>query len=276
MFRSSTPFTRFMVLPCGFFADRSEEMGRSVSWISPYKPSATYDWSGFYVGGQAGYRWGDVNVLDFGPVLDGGFKIDRTPFRTDGALAGGQISFQQQFGRWVAGVELSFSGGQLSDSASAERVQPFTLLSGDKIVRDEKDNLQARVGQLFLATARLGYSWDRWLAYGKGGFASAEIKTAFQANVLTTVVQGVQLPTGGTFAGQSSGSSSERHSGWTLGTGLEYMVTRNVAFGVEYNFINLQDRTQTAPPHYPRIYSERARTSPRRSPIVSNPTIFIW
>jgi hypothetical protein len=85
----------------------------------------------------------------------------------------------------VAGVELSLSGGQLSDSASAELVQPFTLLSGDKIVRDEKDNLQTRVGQLFLATARLGYSWDRWLAYGKGGFASAEIKTAFQATVLT-------------------------------------------------------------------------------------------
>src|SRR5580692_5082452 len=35
MFRSSTPFTRFVVLPCGFFADRSEEMGRSVSWIQP-------------------------------------------------------------------------------------------------------------------------------------------------------------------------------------------------------------------------------------------------
>jgi hypothetical protein len=117
----------------------------------------------------------------------------------------------------VAGVELSLSGGQLSASASAELVQPFTLLSGDKIVRDEKDNLQTRVGQLFLATARLGYSWDRWLAYGKGGFASAEIKIAFQATVLTTVVQGVQLPTGGTFAGQSSGSSSDRHSGWTLG-----------------------------------------------------------
>lgn len=213
---------------------------------SLYKASATYDWSGFYVGGQAGYGWGDVNVLDFGPVLDGGFKIDRTPFRPDGALAGGQIGFQQQFGRWVAGVELSFSGGQLSNSASAERIQSFTLLSGDKIARDEKDNLQTRVGQLFLATARLGYSWDRWLAYGKGGFASADIKTAFQANVLTTVVQGVQLPTGGTFAGQSSGSSSERHSGWTLGTGLEYMVTRNVTFGVEYNFISLQDRTQTA------------------------------
>jgi outer membrane immunogenic protein len=106
--------------------------------------------------------------------------------------------------------------------------------------------LQTRVGELFLATARLGYAWDRWLAYGKGGFASAEVKTAFQATVLTTVVQGVQLPTGATFAGQSSGSSSERQPGWTLGAGLEYMVTRNVTFGVEYNFINLQDRTQTA------------------------------
>jgi hypothetical protein len=33
VFRSSTLFTRFMVLPCRSFADRSEEMGRSVSWI---------------------------------------------------------------------------------------------------------------------------------------------------------------------------------------------------------------------------------------------------
>ena len=30
--RFSTPFTRFMVRPCRSFADRSEEMGRSVSW----------------------------------------------------------------------------------------------------------------------------------------------------------------------------------------------------------------------------------------------------
>jgi hypothetical protein len=35
MFRSSTPFTRFVVLPCEFFADRSGEMGRSVLWTQP-------------------------------------------------------------------------------------------------------------------------------------------------------------------------------------------------------------------------------------------------
>jgi hypothetical protein len=35
MFKSSTPFTRFMVLPRGFFAERSEEMGRPVSWMQP-------------------------------------------------------------------------------------------------------------------------------------------------------------------------------------------------------------------------------------------------
>jgi outer membrane immunogenic protein len=111
-------------------ADRAAADGPNAT----YRPYAAYNWSGFYVGGHAGYGWGDVNILDFGPVLDGGFTIDRTPFRANGALAGGQIGFQQQFGHWVAGVELSLSGGQLSDSASAELVQPFTLLSGDKIV----------------------------------------------------------------------------------------------------------------------------------------------
>jgi opacity protein-like surface antigen len=111
-----------------FAADRAAADGP----YSTYKPYVAYNWSGFYVGGNAGYGWGDVNIRDFGPVLDGGFTIDRTPFRVDGGFAGGQIGFRHQFGRWVAGVELSLSGGQLSDSASAELVHPSPCLAGTR------------------------------------------------------------------------------------------------------------------------------------------------
>jgi len=214
---------------------------------SNYKPYTPYNWSGFYIGGQAGFGWGDVNVLNFGPVLDGGFIIDRTSFRPDGVLAGGQLGFQQQFGRWVAGAELSLNGGRLEDSTTIPIVRSGSLITGDTVVRDEKDTLDTRVGQLFLATARLGYTWDRLLAYAKGGYASAEVTSSFHASALTTVVQGVALPTGSlTFAGDSSGSSGERHNGYTVGAGLEYMLTRNIIFGVEYNFVNLQDKSHTA------------------------------
>ena len=48
------------------------------------------------------------------------------------------------------------------------------------------------------------------------------------------------------------GSSSERHNGWTIGAGLEYAFTREVIFGVEYNYIDLESKrhvgTTTAAP----------------------------
>jgi outer membrane immunogenic protein len=213
---------------------------------SNYKPYDPYNWSGFYIGGQAGFAWGNVNVLDFGPVLDGGSIIDRTSFQPDGVLAGGQVGLQKQFGRWVAGAELSLSGGRLEDSTSISITRTGSLITGDTVVRNEKDTLDTRVGELFLATARLGYTWDRLLAYVKGGYASAEVTSSFHASALATVTHGVALPTGSlTFAGDSSGSSSETHIGYTLGAGLEYMLTRHVVFGVEYDFVSLQDKMYT-------------------------------
>lgn len=125
----------------------------------------------------------------------------------DGWLAGGHVGLQRQFDRWVIGIEASFTGGDMDGSK--------TIGSGRLAV-----NVAASMSDLLMIGGRLGYAWRDRLFYVKGGYASAEMDFA-----ITTA--------GGNY------SSSSRFDGWTAGVGFERMITRNVSFGLEYNYIDL-------------------------------------
>jgi outer membrane immunogenic protein len=125
----------------------------------------------------------------------------------NGWLMGGHLGLQRQFDRWVVGIEASYTGSDM-DGAT-------TIGSGALAV-----NIATSVSDLLMITGRLGYAWRDRLFYVKGGYASAEVDFA-----ITTP--------GGNF------SSSSRFDGWTAGFGVERMITRNVSFGLEYNYIDL-------------------------------------
>ena len=73
---------------------------------------------------------------------------------------------------------------------------------------------------LTTVTGRLGYAADRWLVYGKGGWAWLE--TSAQIRNLTT----------GAVA-----NADHTGSGWVGGAGVEYAWTQNWTSKVEYNYI---------------------------------------
>jgi outer membrane immunogenic protein len=125
----------------------------------------------------------------------------------DGWLAGGHLGLQRQFDRWVLGIEASYTGGDLDGST--------TIGSGALAV-----NIATSVSDLLMITGRLGYAWHDRLFYVKGGYASADVDFT-----ITTP--------GGMY------SSNSRLDGWTAGIGFERMITRNVSFGLEYNYIDL-------------------------------------
>src|SRR5581483_5880749 len=66
-----------------------------------------YDWTGFYVGGNVGYSWGNSNTTlalsdpGTGTVMSSA----STKFRMDGVIGGGQIGYNWQRDRWVFGIE---------------------------------------------------------------------------------------------------------------------------------------------------------------------------
>jgi outer membrane immunogenic protein len=175
--------------------------------------AADYNWSGIYVGGNLGGVWNDVEWS--GPAITQFVQGGRVSHEVDGWLAGGHLGFNQQFGRWVGGVEVSLSEGEVEGSSVNE------IFGSDVATKTEIDSL-------FLATVRLGYAFDRTLAYVKAGYASADVNLRGAGELGPADV---------------AFSSSERQAGFTLGGGFEYAFTNRVIFGLEYNRVDLGSAT---------------------------------
>jgi outer membrane immunogenic protein len=177
-----------------------------------------FRWTGFYAGLHLGGARGETDWTFF----DGAGTSEAFNQSSSSVIGGGQAGWLSQWGNLVAGVEVSYSALDLSKTTEAALVLDRTRTS--------------EINDLFLATVRLGFAADRWLAYAKGGYANAEVD--FVSNVASS--------------GAQTSSSSERENGWVLGAGVEYALTQAVSFGVEYTFVhlNIDDRTQTNNPGF--------------------------
>src|SRR5262249_45929837 len=121
-----------------------------------------YNWAGFYVGGILGTAWGDT-TWSSQPVSC--IRFFSCPGSVSPGLAGitigGEVGYNYQFGRWIAGLEGDLAWSNANGSVSCISIPGFTC-SNDHLDR------------LGTATGRVGYSWDRLLVYGKGGAAVAQ------------------------------------------------------------------------------------------------------
>jgi outer membrane immunogenic protein len=198
-----------------FTAD-TDGVDRRRASVDEVQPPAVYNWSGLYLGGHA---------------------IPPFTGDTDGMIAGGHIGFNGQLFQWVVGLEASLSDSDLD--APQTELMPDTTVMGVHITGATLTN-SFDVDGLFLAMARLGYAGDRWLTYVTGGYAAATLKTSQTASGTAMVeLQGRRFP----LPFEVEGRTSERHHGWTIGAGLEYALTANIIFGLEYNLIDLGSTT---------------------------------
>jgi outer membrane immunogenic protein len=133
---------------------------------------------------------------------------------------GGHAGLQRQWSNIVLGVEVSYTWADIEVSSGS-------VVSADT-------SLAASVRNLVMATGRLGYAYERWLAYAKAGYATAEVD--FRSSTTST--------------GVLTTTSSDREHGWTAGIGIEMAVTENISIGAEYDYVRLsvRDRDQTATP----------------------------
>ena len=83
------------------------DLGRPVYKAPVAIMAPVTNWNGFYIGGHAGYGWGDADYR-FNNV--GWYNLtagDRTSHDMSGLMAGGQIGFNWQAGRYVYGLEVA-------------------------------------------------------------------------------------------------------------------------------------------------------------------------
>ena len=186
----------------------------------PPPPVAYYDWTGAYIGFNVGETWYDVN-RHF-PVAGGfGVNPDFTTSNSDG-IFGFHAGAQWQWGAWVLGVEAALSGCMHECRSTSSALPVAAGFSG-------LTSAQHKITNLFTVGPRLGYAWDRWMIFGTGGYASADLKGEYcvSATGLCNV----------TPAGAS------RNNGWYAGGGLDYMVHTgplvDVILGVEYQHFDV-------------------------------------
>lgn len=197
-----------------------ERMSTPMYAKAPAPMQQAYNWNGFFVGGS----FGVLNGQDDDRItITGG----TTNPRFAGALGGGQVGYDYQAGRWVVGIE----GSANATNARGARGCPAPA--------DSIATCEAGVDWIGTATARLGYTfWNRSLFYVRGGGAFSESKLAVNCNT------GTFNPFGVTNCGQSASVS---RTGYTLGFGSEFALTRNWTVRSETNYFDMGTKNVLVP-----------------------------
>lgn len=203
----------------------SKETKNVVQMTPPPCPS----WTGFYVGGLVGYKYGVIDTdLDLGGAWDE-FPDERDfiedhgdrDFSTSGAELGGLIGFNYQWHNWVFGVEAAGGYLWLRDSDSR------TFFVDGAVDEDVRVSGSFKTHYLFTLGGKLGYAFCRWLPYITGGLSVGD--SDFDGQILFQDDEGFRFQR----------SNSDTHCGWFIGGGLEYMLTNHWRLRAQYQYIDL-------------------------------------
>jgi outer membrane immunogenic protein len=219
--------------------------------VAPVIAVPIFSWTGFYVGLNAGYTWGEGNASTtafptFNNAGLGCGLIAQCPTsaaasansslspKLNGFIGGGQIGYNIQLNAVVFGIEadimgIARDGGSASTTINSGPVAGFAANSYSTTTTVSK-----RLEYLGTVRARLGIlATPQFLLYATGGLAYGEAKlnSTFTSTILGA--NALANPFGGSF-----GTSSTR-VGFAVGAGAEYKFTQNLSARVEYLYYNL-------------------------------------
>jgi outer membrane immunogenic protein len=226
-----------------------------------------YNWTGFYIGGNVGYSWGRSSTTEaFTDALTGTILSAATAkFDLNGVIGGGQAGYNWQRNKWVFGLEgdIQASGekgstnavcpgnttvftpaGATSTVAAVSSAcslghggdtnignvngQPVTNALSEKI--EWFGTFRGRIGPTITPTI---------LAYVTGGLAYGSVKATDTVTATNLIgPQGVNTPPTFVPVFAAFGNSSTR-VGWTIGAGIEGVISGNWTAKLEYLYIDL-------------------------------------
>jgi outer membrane immunogenic protein len=189
---------------------------------APYAPSPPvyvpppFSWAGFYLGGNIGGGWTNRDVSD--TFLGANFNDGKN----NGVfIAGGQLGYNWQVSNFVVGIEADFDGAANNDNTRTVFIPALGTIQ-----------VSSHNRWIMTLAARFGVANGPWLLYGKvgGGWVGADDFTV--TNLMT---------------GASITAHNNTNSGWLVGAGMEWAFAPNWSVKVEYNYLELDNRTFTFP-----------------------------
>lgn len=256
-------FTAFAAVPA-FAADLTPPPPVYKAPVYKAPPPPVLSWTGFYIGANGGYGWGDWDSNSLSAIFPDGVTTNADP-NVSGWFGGVTAGYNWQVSpQWVVGIEGDFdwSGERASDSASSttsgltvgfpagigacDAHAPCTTTVMTTTANDWSKDWFATV------RARAGILLDpTWLVYGTGGIAFAGTKFSDASTTTTTITNSIgQIVNPATAtAGGSPVTTSAAFSqnldvvGFAVGGGVEKLLSQNWSLKAEYLFMDFGTHT---------------------------------
>jgi outer membrane immunogenic protein len=213
-------------------------------------PAPAYNWTGFYLGGNVGYGWGNSDAASsfacLSPINDcvyagasnnALFSAAGTGTLSQNRYYGGiQGGFNWQARNVVVGVEVDFNAFKLRRTRTVTGV-PIDPEGGNIFA------VTTGVESNWMATARGRLGWTlvpTVLLYATGGLAITDltVSNAFLDDASTII--GITANTAG------ASSATQRKLGWTIGGGMEWALPANWTLKAEYLYLDFGSVSTTA------------------------------
>jgi outer membrane immunogenic protein len=174
-----------------------------------------HNWTGIYVGANAGYGFGKQDPL-------GLFSNDFTAFNytLSGGIIGGTLGAQIQSGHVVMGLEGDVDWTSMTGTGSGTVTKLGILQPGIATI-------SSKVSVIDTLRTRVGYTQDNLLLYGTVGVALTNDTASFAQTGGFACNNGTVACT----------SKSEWHAGLAAGAGFEYGLTSNLSTKLEYVWV---------------------------------------
>jgi outer membrane immunogenic protein len=182
----------------------------------PAAATAGYNWTGLYVGLDAGAAWGNNStncayIPGIGTACEG---LGLPALKSAGGLFGGEVGANWQYQNWVVGAAADWSALDVHGSSI------FPSVDAGKA-----NQIASRYDWLGTARGRFGYAVGQSLFYGTGGLAVGRVKDSYFNDM--------------NGAGSGFFSTADTRAGWTAGAGWEYAASQHWTFKVEYLHVDL-------------------------------------
>jgi outer membrane immunogenic protein len=181
--------------------------------VAKAPPAIAASWAGFYLGVHGGYGWkqDDFSLSDnftfTAPQHLNGVK-------SQGAVYGGHVGYNWQFGRAVTGLELDFSASDIKGSNGISETNPLFGGGTRTVTLSQAENVK------YLGSARARLGWlptDNVLLYGTAGLAWERLDST-SSNLLT------DSPPAAPATQLSTTKTPIDKFGWVAGVGAEMML----------------------------------------------------
>jgi outer membrane immunogenic protein len=181
---------------------------------APAMMAAVGNWSGLYIGADAGYAFTGSSS----GVFTNSIGQSRLPYDANltGGLGGGFVGYNYQMQQFVIGVEADWQAASIRGSSA-----PGFATSAAGIV-DGPYLETSKVKDYGSLRGRLGMAFDRVLVFGTAGWAWGNFSTTYSLE------------------GRPFFTNDRRATdGWSAGGGLEYAFTNNFLGRIEYRHTDL-------------------------------------